>query len=377
MEIASCDLFCAVVDNYGDIGIASRLARQLHEEQGLQVRLWVNDLQSFHQLHKDISIQVKTQDWNGVEVRHWAEPFPGVVPHDLVIEAFACELPGAFLQAMATRPVKPVWINLEYLTAEQWVEGCHGLPSPHPRLPLVKYFFFPGFTPATGGVLREQGLMEEIRKFRNEPAARQDFWQAMAVPPADQGETRVSLFAYENSSIPSLLECMARNDAPITCLLPAGRALGPALHFLGKQRGEIGACFKLGNLTLHIVPFLSPSQYDCLLWACDINIVRGEDSFIRAQFAGRPMLWQAYVQEDAAHEKKVQAWLDIYLASLPSSLAERVRRLFMAWNRGEAVPGDTLDVLSECRSHAVAWTDYLASQTSLSDALVKFARTRV
>lgn len=375
--IRSCDLFCAVVDNYGDIGIASRLARQLHDEQGLQVRLWVDDLEAFHHLHRDISVQLESQDWHGVEVRNWTASFPEAVPHDLVIEAFACELPESFLRAMAARPARPVWVNLEYLSAEPWVEGCHGLPSPHPRLPLSKYFFFPGYTAGTGGLLREQGLFERIRAFQDDLGTQLDFWQDLAIPAPEPGETRVSLFAYENRAIPSLLDCLARHNSPVSCLLPLGKALGPALDYLGAQQAEAGDSFERGSLTLRILPFLSPEHYDRLLWACDLNIVRGEDSFVRAQFAGRPVLWQAYVQEGETHEKKVQAWLDLYLAGVSPGLVAGLRDLFTAWNRGENVPPASLAILLACGVHAQVWADGLAAQASLSEALVKFAISKL
>ena len=375
--IKTCDLFCSVVDNYGDIGIASRLARQLRDEHGLQVRLWVDDLQTFNQLHTAILIELETQDWAGVEVRRWAASLPDVIPHDLVIEAFACELPESFLRAMAARPLKPVWVNLEYLSAESWVENCHGLPSPHPRLPLIKYFFFPGYTQATGGLLREKGLIETMRDFQNDSGALSKFWQKLAIPMPLKGETRVSLFAYENPSLPSLLECFARNDNPVTCLLPMGKALRPALDFIGVASASAGDRFQHGNLTLQVLPFLPQSYYDHLLWACDINIVRGEDSFVRAQFAGRPVLWQAYVQEGDTHEKKVEAWLDLYLTGADPAITERVQSLFLAWNKGGAVPSDSLKIMANCSTRAHSWANHLANLPSLSEALVKFAINKV
>ena len=84
-------------------------------------------------------------------------------PADVVIEAFACRLPESFEAAMARRVPAPCWINLDYLSAEAWVSGCHALPSPHPRLPLTKYFFFPGFDETTGGLLREHDLADARR----------------------------------------------------------------------------------------------------------------------------------------------------------------------------------------------------------------------
>ena len=104
----------------------------------------------------------------GVEVRHWAVSLPEVEPARVVIEAFACELPERHLQAMAQQQPRPAWINLEYLSAEDWVVGCHAMASPHPRLPLVKHFFFPGFDEATGGLLREPGLLARRDAFRGE-----------------------------------------------------------------------------------------------------------------------------------------------------------------------------------------------------------------
>jgi len=47
---------------------------------------------------------------------------------------------AASISTMAARVPHPVWINLEHLSAEPWVDGYHGLPSPHPALqdPIVR-----------------------------------------------------------------------------------------------------------------------------------------------------------------------------------------------------------------------------------------------
>jgi uncharacterized repeat protein (TIGR03837 family) len=376
-QIRTCDLFCTVVDNYGDIGIASRLARQLHDERRLQVRLWVDDLATFSRLHPEVAQDTEIQFWHGVEVRRWASPFAAVIPHDLVIEAFACELPESFLQAMAAQAAKPAWINLEYLSAEPWVEGCHGLPSPHPRLPLVRYFFFPGYTPATGGLLREQGLIERVQAFQQDAKVRSEFWQRLQVPSPEAGELRLSLFAYDNPSISSLLESLSRHASPVSCVLPESKALAPALKHFGKARAKAGDRFVRGSLTLYVLPFLAQEQYDRLLWACDLNVVRGEDSFVRAQFAGRPLLWQAYVQEGDTHAKKVQAWLDRYLDAVAPTLKAQLQSLFIAWNRGDPVIPAWLEALPGWQAQARCWAEQVAVLPSLSETLVKFALTKL
>src|SRR5580692_2105759 len=157
-DMRQWDLFCAVVDNYGDIGTCWRLVRQLADEHDIQLRLWVDRLETFAQLCSEIRTETSVQHVGQIEVRHWTKHFPVVDPGDVVVEAFACQIPDDFVARMAQRPQPPVWINLEYLSAESWVDECHRLPSPHPKLPLTKYFFFPGFTTGTGGVPCERNL---------------------------------------------------------------------------------------------------------------------------------------------------------------------------------------------------------------------------
>ena len=174
-KIISCDIFCSVVDNYGDIGVCWRLARQLSNEQDLSVRLWVDDLASLHKLCTEVDPAQPVQQRCGVEIRHWGIPFAEVIPAQLVIESFACELPERYVLAMAAQEHKPVWLNLEYLSAEDWVAGCHGLPSPHPRLPLIKYFFFPGFTRETGGLLLERDLLARRDAFQSDIRSQEQY----------------------------------------------------------------------------------------------------------------------------------------------------------------------------------------------------------
>jgi uncharacterized repeat protein (TIGR03837 family) len=190
------DIFCRVIDNFGDIGVCWRLARQLVAEYGVQVRLWVDDVAPLQALDPDA-------DMHSVEVQVWSADFPQVTPADVVIEAFACDLPASYLAAMQQR--QPVWINLEYLTAEPWVADFHRKPSHHP--PLTKYFFFPGFTPQTGGLLREPEMASNI----------------LDLPPRRTDELRISLFAYENLGLATLLNAWAASATPITCFIPKSK----------------------------------------------------------------------------------------------------------------------------------------------------------
>lgn len=371
------DIFCSVVDNYGDIGICWRLARQLSSELGQPLRLWVDDLASFQRICRDVDPALEIQQVNGVEVWHWGEAFEAVQPADIVIEGFGVRLPEKYLAAMAVRTPRPVWINLEHLSAEPWVEGCHGLPSPHPALPLVKHFFFPGFTAATGGLLIERNLAQARDAFQSDAAATAGFWHELGVA---SGALHVSLFCYDNAALPALVAEWSAGEQPLVCVVPAGRALDQLSAIAGRGIAP-GSRTVRGKLTIAAIPFLDIDQYDRLLWACDVNFVRGEDSFVRAQWAARPMIWQAYVQDGEAHIAKQSAFIDRYVEGLHSGTAAIVRAVNTAWNRQSPEIGQSWRSLAAGRkaisAHAQAWARRLAGGGNLAIQLAEFCRNQL
>jgi uncharacterized repeat protein (TIGR03837 family) len=377
------DIFCNVVDNYGDIGVCWRLARQLAAEQALAVRLWVDDLNAFQRLCPEIDPHAACQSAAGVEIRPWPAASDDTLPGTVVIEAFACQLPAPFVDRMAACQPPPVWINLDYLSAENWVAGCHTLPSPHPRLPLTKYFFFPGFSSATGGLLRERDLQARRIAFADSAEQQAAFWAALHVPPPAAETLVVSLFAYENPALASLLAIWAAGPGPIRCLAPETRTLADLEAFAGR-RLQTGDSFRRGHLEVMILPFVAQPDYDRLLWIADLNLVRGEDSFVRAQWAAKPMLWHIYPQDEEAHLVKLDAFLERYGDGLSAAAAALLREVFQAWNGGSGnghVSPESwarwLELLPELRAHADSWAKSLSKQEDLCTSLVHFCRSKL
>jgi uncharacterized repeat protein (TIGR03837 family) len=372
------DIFCNVIDNYGDIGIAWRLARALKQADAGTVRLWVDDLYAFRRIWPEIDPHADRQHSAGVEIRAWHTPFAPAEPARRVIEAFGCALPENYLEAMAAQTPPPVWVNLEYLSAESWVATHHGLPSPHPRLPLTRFFFFPGYTPDTGGLPMERDYATRRAAFDAEAWRR-----ALALPPAGTGDIRVSLFAYENPALPALLDAWAGGGEPVTCLVPEGRVLPQLAGWLGTSPLAPGAQHVRGSLRLVVLPFTDQDRYDHLLWACDLNFVRGEDSCVRAQWAGRPMVWQAYPQDAGAHWQKLEALLALYGRDLPMPASEAVADLWRVWNGTPEAPpaGRAWPAWRAARpaieAHAAVWPVTLAKAGTLADALADFAESRL
>ncbi|HEX8009904.1 MAG TPA: elongation factor P maturation arginine rhamnosyltransferase EarP [Casimicrobiaceae bacterium] len=377
------DIFCTVVDNYGDAGVAWRLARQLASEHSLAVRLFVDGLPALARLAPAVDATLDAQRVENVEVRKWSGRPAALRPADpgaVVIEAFGCGLPASYLASMAARERAPVWINLEYLSAEDWIEGCHGLASRHPTLPLTRYFFFPGFTPASGGLLREHDLVARRDRFRADAAARESMWRTLGLGRPGPGTLAVSLFCYPDAPLSDLLDAWAEGDAPVVCAVPQGVAGDALARWTGRTAPHIDEHLVRGRLTLAGVPFVSQDDYDRLLWACDVNFVRGEDSFVRAQWAARPVVWHVYAQSENAHRLKLDAFLARYCAGLAPELAAAVSAFCRAWN-GDGNIGPAWARLAEERTalttHAEAWAARLAAQSDLAATLVRFCADRL
>lgn len=341
------DLFCRVIDNFGDIGVCWRLAHDL-AVRGHAVRLWVDDASALDWMAPD---HART---SAVEVRAWTDAPDDFIARDVVIEAFGCELDEGVQARIAAAPRPPVWINLEYLSAEAFVARQHGLPSPvmsGPARGLTKHFFHPGFTADTGGLLREPGLLE--RRARFDRAA---WFAAQGI--AWQGQPVASLFSYEPDALPEWLDQLARRGALL--LVTPGRA--SAAVRAASHRGA----------HLPSVHWLTPfpqAGFDELLWACDFNAVRGEDSLVRAVWAGRPFAWQLYPQHDGAHGPKLEAFLD-WLEAPPV-----VRGFHRRWNGDStaALP-DVFDanVHAHWQACATRAASKAATPPDLTEALIQF-----
>ena len=363
----SLAIFCRVVDNYGDIGICWRLARQLQAEHGVAVTLWVDDLASFKRICPDIVVDLAQQTVAGVSVRHWASQDEAFVPADIadiVVEFFACDIPPAYIAAMAQCTPRPVWLNLEGLTAEEWVEGCHTLPSMHPQLPLTKHFFFPGFTAKTGGLLRETALIDARRAFQADLAAQAAFLARFGVTASELAMTKVSLFCYPQAPVAALLQAWRDGTAPVLCLVPEGVAVDAVRPFIGTR----------GALTVRVLPFVPQPDYDRLLWACDLNLVRGEDSFVRAQWAGKPFIWHIYEQDEHLHHVKLRAFLKRYAHPAVTAFS-------LAWNGVDTGVAPDWPALSQAllsdaagiAARADAWQQEMLTYGDLTGNLLDFA----
>ena len=401
------DIFCKVIDNFGDIGVSWRLAASL-ASSGQQVRLWTDDASAL--------AWMAPHGCEGVEVLAWPATLAAAdleklerMPCNVMVEAFGCEIAPEFIASCAlhigaTVP-KPLWINLEYLSAEAYVERCHTLPSlvsSGPGTGWTKWFFYPGFNPKTGGLLRESALLPRQNAFE-----RASWLARQAIDAGDRA--LVSLFCYEPPALQRLLRQFAVHGLagrPVQLLVAHGRpalAVKAALQMLDPQTPEWPVAAAIGApsskydeidlwrnsqadslLSVSYLPLLTQLEFDELLWACELNFVRGEDSVVRAIWAGKPFVWQLYPQDDGAHSAKLEAFLNV-MAATPA-----VRTLHHLWNGSLARRGDTAadasprmatklvlpstgSELAEWQQQVQAMRSSLMQQADLTVNLIEFA----
>ena len=374
------DIFCRVIDNFGDIGICWRLAADL-AARGHRVRLWADDASAL--------AWMAPGGCAGVQVLHWTTPLaPSNLnafddhPGDVLIEGFGCHIAPELI-AYSTRIYcrsgqKPVWINLEYLSAEAYTERNHALPSTlsvaqgGPAAGWTKWFFYPGFTLMSGGLLREPGLAQRQAAFD-----RAAWLGNLGITP--QAETLVSLFCYEPPALPGLLRELADtgvNGQPARLLVAAGRAqravssaalaVGLEAPKISNEKGLCGRKYEGHLLSISYLPLLTQADFDHLLWACDLNFVRGEDSVVRALWAGKPLVWQIYPQSDGVHHAKLDAFLDM-LGAPPS-----LRAFHQRWNADTPTPAGGLAHLPAWQKTADDTLAKLVAQDDLTTRLLQF-----
>ena len=342
-------IFCRVVDNHGDLGVCWRLASQL-ANKGKQVTLYVDDASAL--------AWMAPVGCEGVKVLAWPddkESLAQYAPADVVIEAFGCELPLHVQAAMASQTKPPVWINLEYFSTEAVSVRNHGLPSPimsGPAKGMTKWFFYPGLDVHSGGLLR--GIPLSTTNHASQPTSHNSLQPL-----------RISVFCYEPASLPSWLVQLCTSAQTVSLLVAHGRAT-QAVQQAWQQ------CLTLGvesqQLSISYVPALSQDGYDAMLAGCDLNLVRGEDSLVRAIWAGKALLWQIYPQDDGAHISKLQAFLEATHAP------PVVVQAHWAWNAKTptALPEINSANLQEWTAWAKALQQSLQAQTDLLTRLESF-----
>ncbi len=373
-------VFVRVIDNFGDVGVGWRLSCLLADYLCLRVRLWIDDVDALDRLVPEragYQAQIMVEVWQDEAVvqRQLADAADPV----LVIETFGCDLPPAVLARMTE--CRPLWLNWEYLTAEDWAVDLHAMPSLQAN-GLEKYFWFMGIDAASGGLLREADYVAERAAFLQQPLLQQAFRQQYGLPLQHSGQLWL-VFAYASVCWSQWMAMWQQADTPITLWLAGGQVIDS----LRAQQAippdalqQDGDVWVVGKMTLVRIPFVPQVAFDRLLWLADAAIVRGEDSFVRALWAGLPFFWHIYRQDDDAHLHKLHAFWNKATAGWPAGLQAAFMLLADDLNGAGSLDGlrrvaAWQELCADWQSWvkaAAAWSEMLHAQDGALEKLARF-----
>ena len=375
MNIKNIDIFCEVIDNFGDAGVVFRLAKELKTyNNNFNVRIFINRLSELEKINKKIDILSKTQVVD--EITYILKENSNLFsPAELIIEAFGCEIPKNYYDKID----KSLIINLEYLTAEKWALDFHLKESLTGNPNIKKFFYMPGFDEKSGGLILDEKFLQKIDK-KNKI----DRFSIINkyIESFDKNATFGILFSYE-SDYCNLIKYLAEKDSK-TILAVMGEKSVYSINYALKKLNliPINNCIKYKNLTIKYIDFMEQSEFDDLLWCCDFAFVRGEESIVRAAIAGIPFIWHIYCQDEYAHMDKLNAFLEKFSEfSESKKIIEKYCNLVYNYNYRninslelEKIPDYRVffEHLDEIRNCSNSFSRYLREKCSLIDKLFLF-----
>ena len=335
MELKTLDIFCEIIDNYGDIGVVYRVAKELQKsfENKVKIRVFLNRIDEFMKINSNVA-DTGFQEIDGivyVTFQYLKENIDKFKTSDVIIEAFGCNIPEEYMEKAYEGST--LMINLEYLSAEDWIEDFHLQSSPLGKGKLKKYFFMPGFTEKSGGVIADSNYINRMEKVNSNRKEYEKKYLSMI----ENVDSKLvgTVFSYEKNFEP-LFRDLKEIDRDVVLLALGEKTQNSIKEFLKKNSVEVfGNCIKYGKIEVVFYDFLNQEEYEELINTVDFNFVRGEDSFIRAVLTGKPYLWHIYCQDEFVHMDKLEGFLDKFIRVIPdkdSEFTENIVKLFKDYN---------------------------------------------
>ena len=342
MEIDSIDIFCQVIDNYGDVGVAYRLAREFKRVYpNKKLRFVINQIEELNLIRKSEDIEIILyKDISKIENSA-----------DLIIESFGCEIPKKYMDK-ALKNSKLI-INLEYFSAEKWVDDFH-LQESFLGGNLKKYFFIPGLSEKSGGILLDNEFLQRKKKVE---ANKEYYLEKFGIK--EKYDLIGSVFSYEKN-FDSLIEELKKLNKKVILLILSEKTQKNFIKYF--DNGNNYDKIKFVKL-----PFFTYDKYEELLALCDFNLVRGEDSFVRALLLGKPFLWHIYPQDENTHIKKLESFLEKYCSN-----NKELKQTFINYNINKDNFSYFFKNFKEIEKYNKNYANYLIKNCNLMEKLINF-----
>ncbi|NLK63189.1 MAG: elongation factor P maturation arginine rhamnosyltransferase EarP [Fusobacteria bacterium] len=306
------DIFCEIIDNFGDIGVVYRLAKDLITKN-YTVRILINGFNELSMINKKIDNSKNIQIIEKITYINMdklsIDEIRNIETSDIIIEAFATYPNENYMNNIKNK--KTLVLNLEYLSAERWVEDYHLVESLTGTENIKKYFFMQGFTNKTGGIVLGYEFLS--KKNDNSISQKRDELVKKSINITQEinfnNKKIISIFTYEYNFSSLIMSLNNIKQNFILLLFGEKTKKSFEINLAIHERVDY---FMDKNIEYIFLPFYDQNDFDIFMLTSNLNIVRGEESFIRALLSEKPFIWHSYLQEKNLHMEKVDAFLEFY-----------------------------------------------------------------
>ena len=286
----SAIIFCDIIDNYGDAGFCIRFTRALLEYIKT-VAIFTNKPNIFYKVIGENNLILINANTEILSIFHNSRT-SFEIPYSanyIIFDLFETQAPLEFLIFFSDRS-NVQRIALDYLSTEKWSEPLQGMQAPDSRMlqtidkNLLKFrqrrWYSPGISKKSGG------LIWENRK---------------SIDYLERKKARERVLSLKETKIFGELS----EEAFFICDFSYEKFRFSFFNKFAKERSFV--IWSPRAITL------CQADFDIILQSMDLNIVRGEDSFVTAHFAASskwkvPFLWQPYLEQNLNHKKKFLEW---------------------------------------------------------------------
>lgn len=344
MKIESIDIFCEVIDNYGDVGVSYRLARELKKYYPLKkIRLIIDKTDELNLIKKN---------FDNIEIIKFSELNEQIKTSDLIIECFACNIPCIYMEKAYTE--SKILINLEYFSSEDWIEDFHLQESFLGKGNLRKFFFMPGISPKSGGLIIDNDFIK-----RKETVEKNRSFYLKKFNLEEGYDLIGSIFSYEKN-FEELISTLNKLGKKILLLIMSEKTQRNFIKYFDNVN-------KYDKIQFVKLPFYPYDEYEEILSLCDFNFVRGEDSFARALLLGKPFLWHIYPQTENTHMIKLKSFLNRYCPD-----CKELKDSFIRYNSSDDSYEYFFKNLNKIEEHNKKYSQYLLKNCNLIKNLNNF-----
>jgi len=256
----SIDFLVKIIDNWGDLAFAYRLALQMQTER--KIRFFCDDWHLFEQFYE--------KNGGSMEI-YTLEAYASMIPSERICNFFDAPIPFSHLH---THDFPITLVNFSYFLMHDGVKSLHENTYESKNITVTHYI----------------------------PSLLSEWW---GILPNTTSKNTLSKKQFSEKYFPHCSDSIEKKWVSVFCYPDTFTAIAPIFSQYPEYVFLVFQYDATGENTIPL-PFLSFTEYENLLSLCDINIVRWENSFLEVLQTGKPWLWDIYKEPGGFETEKIE-----------------------------------------------------------------------